>query len=144
MLALFLIGLAAGRILVGTLGRGHRPDRFVAVSALLALAISIVFYLIPLPSGALLILAPMMGLTIAPLLPLTIAVAGLRYRHIAGTAMGIVKLSIPVGGIVIPGLVGLISDSVSFTASLYLFPASGLLVMTSALLGERVARQRAA
>jgi fucose permease len=56
--------------------------------------------------------------------------------------MGMVKLAIPVGGIVIPGLIGLVSDVVSFSAALYLFPTSALLVVVSTILSERrVGRQ---
>ncbi|HKJ86789.1 MAG TPA: MFS transporter, partial [Spirochaetia bacterium] len=124
ILAVFLVGLAVGRILVGLLGKGRSPGRMATIAASGALIFSVAFYLIPLPAAALLPLAGAMGLTVAPLLPLTIATAGLRYRHIAGSAMGLVKLSIPIGGIVIPGLIGIISDLGSFRAALYLFPAS--------------------
>lgn len=137
MLALFLGGLAVGRIAVGLLGRLERPGRIAAVAAVGAFATSVVFYLLPLTGVALFVAASVMGLTVAPLLPLTIAVAGLRYRSVAGTAMGMVKLAIPVGGIVIPGLIGLVSDLVSFSAALYLFPASALLVVASTILAER-------
>ena len=138
MLALFLVGLAAGRIIVGALDRGRRPGRIALGAAFGALIVSVLLYLLPLPLWTLYPLGLILGLTVAPLLPLTIALAGLRYRHAAGTAMGIVKLAIPTGGIVIPGLLGLIADSVSFTASLYLFPASALLVIVSTLAAERI------
>ena len=144
MLALFLGGLAAGRIIVGALDRGRRPARTAAIFAMIALVLSIAFYLVRLPSWTLPVLATAMGLAIAPLLPLTIAQAGVRHREIAGTAMGIVKLSIPVGGIVIPGLVGLLSDTVSFSFALYLFPFSAAAFVAATVAGDRMARTKRA
>ncbi|MFW6291900.1 MAG: MFS transporter [Spirochaetota bacterium] len=137
ILAVFLVGLAAGRILVGLLGKGRSPGRMAVIAATGALLFSVAFYLIPLPTAVLLPLAAALGLTVAPLLPLTIATAGLRYRHVAGSAMGLVKLSIPVGGIVIPGLIGIMSDVVTFAAALYLIPASAILIVAATVIGER-------
>ena len=144
ILALFLSGLAVGRIVVGLVGTHRYPGRTAAIAALLAVVISILFYLVPLPDAALPVLASAMGLTVAPLLPLTIAVAGLRYRTVAGTAMGIVKLSIPIGGIVIPGLIGSVSYFASFPAALYLFPVSAAVVVAATLIGERRVKRSAA
>jgi len=141
MLALYLVGMAAGRIIVGFLGRQRRPGVTAAIASGSALVCSVGFYLVPVPTPVLVPLAFVLGLTVAPLLPLTIATAGMRYRHVAGTAMGIVKLAIPIGGIVVPGLIGLVSDFASFTAALYLFPVSALLVISATLAGERRARR---
>lgn len=140
VLTLFLVGLAAGRILVGVIGRGTRPEATALVSAAAAVVLSILFYVVSMPFAALLLFASLVGLSIAPLLPLTIAIAGLRHRSAAGTTMGFIKLAIPVGGIVIPGVVGLTSDLLSFQTALYLFPASALLVLIATIAAPRVGR----
>ncbi|MFW5685408.1 MAG: hypothetical protein ACOC0O_02035 [Spirochaetota bacterium] len=48
------------------------------------------------------------------------------------------KLVIPVGGIVVPGLLGLLADALSFQTSLVLLPLSALLVLVVTVLGERI------
>ena len=136
-LALFLLGMAAGRMLMGLLPRHNRPYGVAMVAACGALLGSVLVFALPLPPALLTALAFVTGLCVAPLLPLTIATAGLRYRHIAGSAMGMVKLAIPVGGIVFPGLLGLVSDVVSFKAALYLLPLCALLFLVATGLGER-------
>ncbi len=136
-LALFLVGLAAGRILIGALARHTRPARIATVACALAFVCSVVLFLTPVSGPVLMALAAVLGFCVAPLLPLTIATAGLRYRHAAGAAMGMVKLAIPVGGIVFPGLLGLITDLVSFEAALYLLPASALLFLVATGLGAQ-------
>ena len=142
-LALYLIGMASGRIVIGLAPRHDRPGRIAVVASGAAFVASALLYLVRLPDSLILPLAFILGLAVAPLLPLTIAAAGLRYRHVAGTAMGVVKLAIPFGGIVVPGLFGLIADTVSFTASLYLFPASAIVFLLATVLGEcRVSRSR--
>jgi MFS family permease len=137
MLALFLVGLAAGRVVMGAIGGRGRPVRLVSALALATLVVAILFYLVPLPLPVVSAAAFVLGMTVGPLLPLIIATAGLRFRHIAGTAMGMVKFAIPVGGILIPGVIGLISDTMSFRAALYVFPAVALLVLAANHAGNR-------
>lgn len=140
MLALYLVGLAVGRIVVGAFGGRSRPVRIIIVAAALALASSSLLFFAPLPPAALPVPLFVLGVAAGPMLPLAIAAAGLRYRHAAGTAMGIVKVAIPVGGVAIPGLVGLVSDAASFTIALSLLPVAALLVLVSAVCSEVVAR----
>ncbi len=142
LLALYLVGLAVGRVVVGVVGGRGRPGRMVVVAAGVALLCSAVFFLVPLPTALLPVPLFILGLAAGPLLPLIIAAAGLRYRHVAGTAMGMVKFAIPVGGIVIPGLVGLLADATSFALALGVFPLAALLVLGSAIASERLARRR--
>ena len=135
-LALFLVGMAGGRMLFGLLPRHNRPAGIAMGASAGALTASVLVFLVPMPAVLLTAFAIVLGLCVAPLLPLTIANAGLRYRHVAGSAMGMVKLAIPVGGIVFPGLLGLVSDVVSFEAALYLLPLSALLFLVATGIGE--------
>ena len=126
-LALFLIGLATGRIVLGLVSRHDSLEKTVAFSFAAATIVVGGFFLVPLPVAVALPIAFLGGLTVAPLLPLSIALAGLMFRRIAGTAMGVVKVAIPVGGIVVPAVLAFVADTVSFAASLYVFPVIGLL-----------------
>jgi len=62
------------------------------------------------------------GVTISIIFPLVITLTGLKYPRFSGTALGIIKLGIPVGGIVIPFLISVLAEEVSFQVSLILFP----------------------
>ena len=44
----------------------------------------------------------------------------------SGTVMGIIKLGIPVGGIVVPLMLSLLVQATSFKVSLVLFPVIGI------------------
>lgn len=143
LLALYLIGIAAGRVLVGLVGARVSPGTMVIVAAGAAMLGAVLFFLVPFEGAVLGVFATFLGVAAGPLLPLTIATAGLRHRDVAGTAMGMVKLSMPVGGIVIPGLVGVVSDTVGFTTALFILPASALLVLVVTVLGERRGGQTA-
>ena len=61
------------------------------------------------------------GVTISIIFPLVITLTGLKYPRFSGTALGILKLGIPVGGIVIPFLISVLAGAVSFQVSLILF-----------------------
>jgi predicted MFS family arabinose efflux permease len=119
-------GTAAGRLLFGVLVRRHRlvPVLIVLFGAA-ALFTSLLFFLPLLPGATYPVLA-LCGLSFSSLLPFTIALAGLLHREIAGTAMGVIKLAIPVGGIVVPVIISLLSRFASFGAALGLLPVLGV------------------
>ena len=142
MLALYLVGLAVGRIVVGVFGGRSRPVRIIVAAAALAFLSASLLFLVPLSYALMPVPLFVLGVAVGPMLPLAIAAAGLRYRHAAGTAMGIVKAAIPVGGVAIPGLVGLVSDAVSFPVALSLFPAAALFVLIIAGMAARLTRGR--
>jgi hypothetical protein len=72
------------------------------------------------------ILLVVSGATISVIFPLIIVLAGLKYLEMSGMVMGIIKLGIPVGGIVVPLMLSLFVQAASFKASLVLFPAIGI------------------
>lgn len=125
-LIVFLVGVATGRLLIGFLTRrGH------IVSSLLALVGLSVFFF-----GGLLFLdlgwwtypaVFLAGLALSAILPLIITLTGLLYQEMAGTAMGVIKAAIPVGGILLPFLISVVTQYASFQASLALFPLAFLL-----------------
>ncbi len=125
-LVAFLAGIAAGRIVLGVLARKSQLLKYIlALFALTAIVLS--FLLIASPGTVMAyILLVVSGATISVLFPLTIALAGLKYPEMSGMVMGIIKLGIPVGGIVVPLMFSLFVQAASFKAALVLFPAIGI------------------
>jgi nitrate/nitrite transporter NarK len=69
----------------------------------------------------------MAGVSLSGLLPLMITLAGLLYKEVAGTVLGIVKVAAGLGGILLPLFMSLVARSFSFQVSLLLFPSALLL-----------------
>jgi MFS family permease len=124
-LALFLGGVAVGRVGLGVLSRSGRILPFVLGLFASAAVLCSVLFFVPLPRAWTAVVLVLTGITVSALIPLTITMTGLRYPSMSGTALGIVKLGIPLGGIVVPFLVSMISGWASFHVSLALFPALG-------------------
>ncbi|MBE7550722.1 MAG: MFS transporter [Anaerolineales bacterium] len=125
-LIIFLVGVAAGRLLIGFVTRrGH------IVSSLLTLVgLAVLFFsgLLFLDLGQWIYPAIFLaGLALSAILPLIITLTGLLYQEMAGTAMGVIKTAIPVGGIVLPFLISVVTQYGSFQLSLALFPLAFLL-----------------
>jgi hypothetical protein len=55
---------------------------------------------------------------------LILAYAGARYREMAGTVMGAIKVAFPIGGAITPFLIGLASAAFSLQAALMILPLS--------------------
>jgi len=118
----FLGGVAIGRLILGLFTHRDLLYRFIlATFGLTALSLGALFFaptLSPL-TYALLFLS---GGTIAITFPLIITLTGLKYPEMSGTALGVLKLGIPAGGIVVPFLMSILAGAVSFQASLALLP----------------------
>ncbi len=125
-LVTFLSGIACGRLFLG----------FIVPKARLLNTIVVLFGLVALSSGALYYVHVgngatygalfLTGLAISVLLPLIISLAGIRYGASKGMVMGVVKLGIPAGGILVPLFLSMLSRYASFEVALLLFPAIGL------------------
>ena len=123
-------GTAAGRLFLGVAVRKERlVPVLIALFGAAAVFTSLLFFL-PLSGAAIYVGLALCGLSFSSLLPFTIALAGILHREIAGTAMGVIKLAIPVGGIVVPIIISLLSRFASFTAALALLPVLGVLSCT--------------
>jgi hypothetical protein len=117
-LVAFLAGIAAGRLVLGVLARKSQLLKYIlAPFALTAAVLSSLLFASPATVMAYIVLI-VSGATISVIFPLIIA--------LAGTVMGIIKLGIPAGGIVVPLLLSLLVQATSFKASLVLFPAIGV------------------
>lgn len=136
-LIVFISGVAVGRLV---LGFASRSGRTLAIMLWLYGAASVflsVLYFVPVPDAGVYALLFLSGTAVSSLLPLTIALGGALFSGSAGTALGFIKLAIPVGGILVPLLLSLVSRFVSFRASLALFPAVGLAGFAALAAGRR-------
>jgi len=125
-LVAFLAGIAAGRLVFGVLAHKSQLLRYImALFALTAAVISLLLFASPGAVWAYFLLI-ISGATISIIFPLTIALAGLKYPSMSGMVMGIIKLGIPAGGIVVPLLLSLLVQATSFEVSLILFPIIGI------------------
>jgi len=125
-LVAFLAGIAGGRLVFGILARKSQLLNYIlALFALITVVLSVFLFTSPgtVMAFILLILA---GATISVIFPLIIALTGLKYPDMSGTVMGIIKLGIPAGGIVVPLMLSLLVQAASFKASLVLFPVIGV------------------
>jgi MFS family permease len=125
-LILFLSGIAAGRVLLGLISRRRRLLTLIIALFAAAAVLSAILFLFVLPAALNSILLFFLGLTVSSLLPLLITLTGFLYKDMSGTALGIVKLGIPVGGILIPFVLSLVTRYFSFRTSLLVFPLIAL------------------
>jgi len=125
-LVAFLAGITAGRLLLGVMA--HKSQLLKYILALFALTAAVLSFLLFASPGTVMatILLIVSGATISVIFPLIIALTGLKYPEMSGTVMGIIKLGIPAGGIVVPLLLSLLVQTTSFKASLVLFPVIGV------------------
>lgn len=125
-LIIFLLGMASGRLLVGIFTpRGKIPLLILALFGFSVLIFGSLYFLDlgTITSGAIFLA----GLSMSALLPLMLTLAGLLFKEISGTVLGIIKVAIPIGGILIPFLLSLFSKFGSFHGSLLLIPLSLLI-----------------
>ncbi len=134
-LILFFSGIAAGRILIGIFSKKRLISLFllllcgsstILLIGLLLVEINILVY-------ALIFLC---GITFSAVLPLAITLAGLLYKDIAGTVIGVLKIAIPIGGIIIPFIFSILAKYFSFNTSLFLLPAFTFLTFIIILLNK--------
>jgi fucose permease len=125
-LVVFLAGIAAGRLVLGILA--HKSQLLKYILTLFALTAAVLSYLLFASPGSVMayILLIVSGATISVIFPLIIALTGLKYPEMSGTVMAIIKLGIPVGGIVVPLMLSLLVQATSFKAVLALFPLIGI------------------
>jgi MFS family permease len=125
-LVLFLAGIAAGRVILGLVsGRASLLGMVTALFAAAAACSSILLF-VRLPFGATALMLVLMGMAVSSLFPLLITIAGRLYKDMSGTALGIVKLGVPIGGIVIPFALSMVTRAWSFQLSLGIFPLLGV------------------
>lgn len=143
-LVLFLAGDAAGRVLLGFLsGRLRIAGSLIVLSAATA-ACSALLLFVHLTAAATALVLILMGMAISSLLPLLITMTGTLFKDVAGTALGIMKLGIPIGGIVVPALVSVASRIWSFQVSLAIIPTLAAVACVALAASGKTIRARLA
>ena len=124
-LIVFISGVLTGRLLVGLVAKNHQLPRYVL--GLMGLAM-VSFAGLTFLNLKDLTYVPIYvaGFSVSALLPLMLTIAGLMYKQIAGMVLGVIKIAIPVGGILTPFLISVISRYASFQVALLVLPLSFL------------------
>jgi fucose permease len=125
-LIVFISGVLTGRLLVGLVAKNQQLPRYVlglmglAMVSFAGLAVLNLKDLTYVPIYV-------AGFSMSALLPLMLTIAGLMYKQIAGMVLGVIKIAIPIGGILTPFLISVISRYASFQVALLVFPLSFLI-----------------
>jgi fucose permease len=124
-LILFLAGVASGRVVFGFIsGRVRILALLTTLFAASAVTCWVLFFVVlPAPLGEVVFF--LSGTAISCVFPLIVTLTGRLFSDMSGTALGIVKLGIPLGGIVIPLVLSIVSRWASFGISLGIFPLLG-------------------
>jgi predicted MFS family arabinose efflux permease len=125
-LVLFLTGMATGRLFVGFFTQKEQISQVILGLFGLSSLVFTGLYFLNLAELTYIAIY-FAGLTLSALLPLMITLAGLRYKDMAGTVLGIIKVAAGLGGVLIPFFMSLIAKYLSLQVSLLLFPAAFLL-----------------
>ncbi len=141
-LVVLLAGVGAGRIAIGVLTRRGRIYPTLLASCALSAATTALFYFADLGPLVYVVIF-VQGLTQSALLPLLITLTGVLYRKVSGTAMGVLKLAIPFGGIVLPLMFSALTEVMPLSAAVAFFPAAFVLACGFAVLGRGSLRTEA-
>ncbi len=141
-LVVLLAGMAAGRLIIGFLVKLKHVLRYLMALFGLALPCFTILYFVDLGRFTY-IVAFLAGMTLSALLPLILTHAGLTFRDMTGIVLGTIKIAIPIGGIVVPLLLSALTNTMSFAASLVVFPVSLLLGFLVIALTDRMSRTAA-
>jgi predicted MFS family arabinose efflux permease len=135
-LMIFLAGIAGGRLLVGSLTKRNQIlDCILILFSCSTLFLGSLFFI---DAGRLTyVIVFLSGTTVSALLPMIITLAGLEYEKLSGTVLGIIKIAIPIGGMLVPFLISVISKTMSFQGSLLVFPSISFLSFLMLLLNSR-------
>lgn len=139
-LLVFLGGIAAGRIIIGAFAPKNKI--MYTLFGLLAagvLAFSIMYYM---DAGWWIFpITFLAGGAISAILPLMLAYAGQVHEKSAGSVLGIIKIAIPIGGILIPSLFALFQRLTTFQKTLGIYPLALLVAIFALILYQKSQKQ---
>lgn len=143
-LVVLLAGVASGRIVLGFIsGRVRHASLLLGLNAGAAVFGGLLFF-VRLPVAATGVLLFLTGASVSCMLPLLITMTGRIFPGMSGTALGVMKLGIPIGGIVVPALLSVLSRAWTFQAALGLFPLLAAAGFASLAAGWALVRRRLA
>lgn len=121
-LLLFLGGFGLGRITLAAVITDKAVEKWVASLFAASVLTTLLLYSLTSP-WAIYAMSLLSGVTVSVVLPSIIATGAKRFPDQAGTAIGIIKMGIPVGGMVVPFFVSVLTSAFSLQVGLLLFPA---------------------
>jgi fucose permease len=125
-LVVFLVGIAVGRIVIGLIAQDRKISSFIlGLLGMSTITYTLLFYV---GLGQLTYISTFMaGFSLSAIVPLIISFAGQAYPEMAGTVIGSIKVAFPVGGILLPFLMSLISRQATLQVALVIFPLALLI-----------------
>jgi fucose permease len=118
--------MAAGRLILGYLTPREQISRYITGLFCLSTIVYSGLFFLNLGDAQYFVIF-LAGLTLSAIFPLMLSLAGLNYPDIAGIVLGTIKVAIPIGGILLPFFLALMTKYSSFETALILFPLAGLL-----------------
>jgi MFS family permease len=142
-LLLFLAGSAAGRVAFGVISSRVRLLPILTALFVSATVTSTVTFFVPMPVPLAMVFFVLSGLSVSCILPFLVTLTGRLFADMSGTALGILKLGIPIGGIVVPFVLSMLLHVTSFSVCLGIFPVLGvaglvLLLATARMIGRKL------
>lgn len=117
----FLCGIAAGRIVIGAFAPKNKiMDILLGLLFFGIFVFGVMYYLDP--DVLIYPIIFLAGGSISALLPLMLAHAGQIHKESAGSVLGIIKVAIPLGGIVIPAVFAFVQKLTTFQNTLGIYP----------------------
>jgi len=141
-LLLFLGGVAAGRVVFGLISSRVSILPLLAGLFIAATVTSFVTFFVVMPAPLAMVFFVLSGMSISCVLPLLVTLAGRLYSDMSGTALGILKLGIPLGGIVVPLVLSMMARWTTFAVSLGIFPLLAFIGVILLLSNARMIRRR--
>ena len=140
-LILFLVGMAIGRLLVGYFSKDTQIVRTILILFGASFMIYTLLYFADIGQASYLLVL-LAGLSMSAMFPLILALAGMLYPTMTGTVMGAIKVALPLGGIILPFLMSMITQRTSFQMSLIIFPLAfflGFVILSLTIRNVKIA-----
>lgn len=124
----FTVAMLLGRVSSPWIARRLGDSRIVYLSGVVSVFGMIATAIIGRPD---LMLASIVvtGLVLAPLFPALISLGSGRYPGLTGTVVSILFTSLAVGGMALPGMVGIVGETIGLQRSFMVIPAATMTVM---------------
>lgn len=139
-LIVFNLGVAAGRLLVGFTTPRHHLYRNIVVLFGLTTVISVLLYGVDVGPATYLVVF-LSGFAVSSLLPLITTMGGLVYPEMSGTALGVIKMGIPAGGILVPFLISVAVPVFGARCAFFVFPVVSACAFLMVIFAESSVRK---
>jgi FHS family glucose/mannose:H+ symporter-like MFS transporter len=135
-LVVFLVGIAVGRIVIGYISQDKKISSYILSMFGFATLTYVALYFLGLGDWTY-VSVFLAGFSISAIFPLIITLGGQIYPEMAGTVIGSIKVAIPIGGILLPLLMSLMSRQTSLQIALLVFPIALLVAFAVLFLAFR-------